>query len=76
MTSNNKPSKPMTKVNLTVDIEYEMTDAAAAPASTIRIPGQIHHIIIEASAGVPSRVNPDTVKVTVTKKMIDGKPIK
>ena len=63
----------VTKVKMTVEIEYDVTDPKAAPGSTIRIPGQIRNIITEHIGTSPTHIDPDSVKVTVTKKTIDGR---
>jgi hypothetical protein len=62
----------VSKVKMTIDIEYDVTDPKAALGSTIRIPGQIRNIITERGTA-PTHIDPDSVKVTVTKKSIDGR---
>jgi hypothetical protein len=63
----------VSKVKMTVEIEYDVTDPKAAPGSTIRIPGQIRNIITERIGTSPTHIDPDSVKVIVTKKTIDGR---
>jgi len=63
----------VSKIKMTIGIEYAVTAPKAAPGSTVRIPGQIRDVITERIGTSPTHIDPDSVKVTVTKKTIDGR---
>ena len=65
----------MPKVKMTVEIEFEANDAAAARAATIRVPGELQHAIVRGAGTMPTGVKGDSVRVNVKAKTIDGKSV-
>ncbi len=57
----------MTKVAVTVEIEFETNYEGAARAAVIRIPGDIAHSIQHGVTGMTG-VKPGSVKVTKTRE--------
>jgi hypothetical protein len=57
----------MTKVAVTVEIEFETNNEGAARAAVIRIPGDITHSLQHGITGMTG-VKPGSVKVNMTRK--------
>jgi hypothetical protein len=59
----------MTKVSVTVEIEFETNSKAAASTALIRLPGEIAHSVQHGATGLTG-VKTGSVKVTKTREEV------
>jgi hypothetical protein len=67
----------MPKVTARIEVAFETNGEPQARAALIRIQGDLTHSIEHGAMGsaMITGIVPGTVRVTITDKMIDGKPV-